>query len=63
MFDVDTEDVSHVVVHRVSKAAVAMLHTGLLDVVLEVSQSYLPVVSLFGYNYCSFIRPEFPVSD
>ena len=66
-FHVDADDLSRVVVHRVSEAAMAVFYTGLLDGLLDVlkdaGRGWLPAVVLFGFDACRVIHAEGPVGE
>ena len=60
---VDADDFPRVVLHRVPEAAVAMLHTSLLDVLQETSRGRLPVISLFGHDARGMMLAKGPVGE
>lgn len=48
-FHINTNDVSRVIIHRVPKTTMTMLHTSLMDVWKKADRSWLPTVLFLGH--------------
>lgn len=56
--DVDAEDVSCVLAHRIPEVTVAVFHTGFLGVVEEADCDWLPAPVFFGFDASCLVNPK-----